>query len=43
MSASDSEAAAHELWLNQTLTQVDDAVVRLGVIHGDVHWHEHDD
>ena len=38
-----AEAAAHEPWFNQTLTQVDDAVVRLGVIEGDFHWHKHDD
>jgi mannose-6-phosphate isomerase-like protein (cupin superfamily) len=38
-----AEAAAHEPWFNQTLTQVDEAVVRLGVIEGDFHWHKHDD
>jgi mannose-6-phosphate isomerase-like protein (cupin superfamily) len=38
-----AEAAAHEPWFNQTLTRVDDAVVRLGVIEGDFHWHKHDD
>ena len=38
-----AEAAAHEPWFNQTLTTVNDAVVRLGVIHGDFHWHKHDD
>jgi mannose-6-phosphate isomerase-like protein (cupin superfamily) len=38
-----AEAAAHEPWFNQTLTSVNDAVVRLGVIHGDFHWHKHDD
>jgi mannose-6-phosphate isomerase-like protein (cupin superfamily) len=36
-------AAAHEAWFNQTLTSVNDAVVRLGVIDGDFHWHKHDD
>jgi mannose-6-phosphate isomerase-like protein (cupin superfamily) len=30
-------------WWNQTLCQVDDCVVRLGVVHGDFHWHKHDD
>jgi mannose-6-phosphate isomerase-like protein (cupin superfamily) len=39
----DAEAAAHEPWFNQTLTTVNDAVVRLGVIEGDFHWHKHDD
>jgi mannose-6-phosphate isomerase-like protein (cupin superfamily) len=38
-----AEAAAHEPWFNQTLTAVNDAVVRLGVIEGDFHWHRHDD
>jgi mannose-6-phosphate isomerase-like protein (cupin superfamily) len=37
-----AEAAAHEPWFNQTLTSVNDAVVRLGVLEGDFHWHKHD-
>ena len=39
----DAEAAAHEPWFNQTLTAVNDSVIRLGVIEGDFHWHKHDD
>ena len=39
----DAEAAAHAPWFNQTLTSVNDSVVRLGVIEGDFHWHKHDD
>jgi mannose-6-phosphate isomerase-like protein (cupin superfamily) len=38
-----AEIAAHEPWFNQTLTTVNDSVVRLGVIDGDFHWHHHDD
>ena len=38
-----AEIAAHEPWFNQTLTTVNGAVVRLGVIEGDFHWHHHDD
>ena len=38
-----AEIAAHDPWFNQTLTTVNDAVVRLGVIEGDFHWHKHDD
>ena len=38
-----AEAAAHQPWFNETLTSVNDAVVRLGVIDGDFHWHKHDD
>jgi mannose-6-phosphate isomerase-like protein (cupin superfamily) len=36
------EIAAHQPWFNQTLTQVNDAVVRLGIIEGEYHWHKHD-
>jgi mannose-6-phosphate isomerase-like protein (cupin superfamily) len=31
-----------EPWWNQTLSQVNDSVVRLGVFHGEFHWHKHD-
>ena len=37
-----AEIAAHEPWFNQTLTSVNDAVVRLGILEGDFHWHKHD-
>ena len=30
-------------WYNQTLSRVNDSVVRLGVIQGEYHWHHHDD
>ena len=30
-------------WYNQTLCQVNDSVVRLGVLEGEYHWHEHTD
>ena len=29
-------------WWNQTLCQVNDCVIRLGVFHGEFHWHKHD-
>lgn len=29
-------------WYNQTLCQVNDSVVRLGVLEGEYHWHKHD-
>jgi mannose-6-phosphate isomerase-like protein (cupin superfamily) len=29
-------------WFNQTLCQVNDCVVRLGVVQGEFHWHKHD-
>jgi mannose-6-phosphate isomerase-like protein (cupin superfamily) len=36
-----AEIAAHEPWFNQTLTTVNDAVVRLGILEGEFHWHKH--
>ena len=38
-----AEAAAHTPWFNETLTTVNDAVVRLGVLEGEFHWHKHDE
>ncbi len=35
-------AQSVEPWFNQTLCQVNDCVVRLGVVHGEFHWHHHD-
>jgi Cupin domain len=32
-----------EKWWNQTLCKVNDAVVRLGIVEGEYHWHEHSD
>jgi mannose-6-phosphate isomerase-like protein (cupin superfamily) len=29
-------------WFNQTLTQVNDIVVRVGIVEGEYHWHKHD-
>jgi len=36
-----SDAAPHR-WYNQTLCQVNESVVRLGVIEGEYHWHKHE-
>ena len=30
-------------WYNQTLIQVGDVLVRLGVMQGEFHWHKHDE
>lgn len=35
--------ASTDRWSNQTLTQVDGSVVRLGIVEGEFHWHHHDD
>jgi len=32
-----------EPWFNQTLTKVNDSVVRVGLLQGEFHWHKHDD
>jgi len=29
-------------WYNQTLCRVNDCVVRLGVVQGEFHWHQHE-
>src|SRR5882724_13678420 len=29
-------------WFNQTLTQVNDSVIRIGIVEGEFHWHKHD-
>jgi hypothetical protein len=34
-------AACTDRWYNQTLCQVNDSVVRLGVVQGEYHWHRH--
>ncbi len=31
-----------KIWQNFSLCEVNDCVVRLGVIHGEFHWHKHD-
>ena len=31
-----------EKWFNQTLVQVNDSLVRLGIVKGEFHWHQHD-
>ena len=35
-------AANSHPWYNQTLCQVNQSVVRLGVVQGQYHWHKHD-
>jgi mannose-6-phosphate isomerase-like protein (cupin superfamily) len=29
-------------WFNQSLTVVNDSVVRLGIVEGEYHWHKHE-
>jgi len=29
-------------WFNQTLTKVNDSVVRVGIVEGEYHWHKHE-
>jgi len=37
------EIRANQPWFNQTLTTVNDAVVRLGIFEGEFPWHKHTD
>jgi mannose-6-phosphate isomerase-like protein (cupin superfamily) len=30
-------------WFNQTLCKVNESVVRLGIVQGEYHWHQHND
>ncbi len=36
-------AECKDRWFNQTLTKVNDSVVRIGIVEGEYHWHKHDD
>jgi hypothetical protein len=35
--------ACIDKWYNQTLCKVNDSVVRIAVVQGEYHWHEHKD
>jgi len=34
-------ADAVQPWYNETLCQVNDSVIRLGIVKGEYHWHQH--
>jgi mannose-6-phosphate isomerase-like protein (cupin superfamily) len=36
-------AECKDKWYNETLTRVNDSVIRLGIVEGEYHWHKHDD
>jgi len=36
-----SDASPHK-WYNETLCEVNESVVRLGIVEGEYHWHKHD-
>ena len=36
-------SACKETWFNQTLCKVNDCIVRMGILHGEFHWHHHDE
>jgi mannose-6-phosphate isomerase-like protein (cupin superfamily) len=42
MDVNEEVKACKDKWFNQTLTQVNDSVVRLGIVEGEYHWHKHD-
>ena len=35
-------AQCKEKWFNQTLTEVNDSVIRIGIVEGEFHWHKHE-
>lgn len=35
-------AECTDKWFNQTLTRVNDSVVRVAIVEGEYHWHKHD-
>ncbi|MDP4200273.1 MAG: cupin domain-containing protein [Bacteroidota bacterium] len=30
-------------WFNQTLSQINGSVLRIGIVQGEFHWHKHED
>src|SRR6185312_13625543 len=34
--------ACTDKWFNETLTRVNESVVRIGIVEGEYHWHKHD-
>jgi mannose-6-phosphate isomerase-like protein (cupin superfamily) len=36
------QRSVRDPWVNKTLCEADDSVVRLGVRQGEFHWHKHD-
>jgi mannose-6-phosphate isomerase-like protein (cupin superfamily) len=35
-------AECKDKWFNQSLTEVNDSVIRIGIVEGEYHWHKHD-
>ena len=34
--------ATEEKWMNTSLSEVNDSLVRMGIFEGEFHWHKHD-
>lgn len=32
-----------EKWINMNLTEVNDCIIRLGIVEGEFHWHKHNE
>ncbi|MFW9875329.1 MAG: cupin domain-containing protein [Candidatus Thorarchaeota archaeon] len=32
-----------EKWINYNLSEVNDCIIRLGIVEGEFHWHKHDE
>ena len=35
--------AANKPWFNQTLSQINGSVLRVGIVEGEFHWHKHEE
>lgn len=35
--------AANRPWFNQTLSQINGSVLRVGIVKGEFHWHKHEE
>jgi mannose-6-phosphate isomerase-like protein (cupin superfamily) len=42
MDVSEIVKQCKDKWFNQTLTRVNESVIRLGIVEGEYHWHKHD-
>jgi mannose-6-phosphate isomerase-like protein (cupin superfamily) len=42
ISISDAKKLSDHPWFNRTLCTVNDSAVRIGVFHGEFHWHSHE-
>lgn len=42
ISIDEAKKLSDHRWFNRTLCEVNDAAIRIGVFHGEFHWHSHE-